>query len=233
MLVFLLNQQSYKLFHKLVSKSPFVIQIFSFVFICLHQNCRWIIEIEMEPTWNLSHIFDRKSAWISPYQGVIRCQPAVPAWAGPARWPFSFATRSETDCVFPALALRMLTLLGLWCSMMSAEPPPSSRLISRRYGRLWLPVRSVPPLPYGCRQLSDNFGHLKPPDLVICQAALYVIHRAPVYRGLPYLLRPPPIVCLAQYSIASLSISSSVLLRVSDIRVSISDRLKKRCFPLL
>lgn len=136
--------------------------------------------------------------------------------------------RSATSAV-----LRMLTLLGLWCSMMSAEPPPSSRLISRRYGRLWLPVRSVPPLPYGCRQLSDNFGHLKPPDLVICQAALYVIHRVPVYRGLPYLLRPPPIVCLAQYSIASLSISSSVLLRVSDIQVSISDRLKNRCFPLL
>ena len=64
----------------------------------------------MDPTWNLSHIFDRKSAWISPYQGVIRCQPAVPEWAGPARWPFSFATRSETDCVFPALALRSVRI---------------------------------------------------------------------------------------------------------------------------
>ena len=107
---FTIAHQIYELFHKLVSKNPFVIQIISFVFIYLHQNCRWIIEIEMDPVWNLSHIFEYKTACLSSYQGVIGCQPAVPSCAGPVSWPFPSATRSETDCVLLALTLRSVRI---------------------------------------------------------------------------------------------------------------------------
>ena len=64
--------QSYKLFHKLVSKTSFVIQIISVMLICLNQNCIWIIEIEINPDRTVTHIFNHKTACLSSHQGVIR-----------------------------------------------------------------------------------------------------------------------------------------------------------------